>query len=407
MLRTALLILAIAPLAQAQWNEIDRSQPYALEACASVNYQLERWETAVLFLERITEERPDDPFAALWLARSLTDLNQREAAVVACERASEMPAVRAEALLHLARNYAASGESEAALQALAEAARAQLVDRENLLEQDPAFSSLRSSSAFREVREALSPLPQRLRALSNAGDRDGLVALFYACTVLVDPGDVEPSDLVLGELRESIQNPKTRDENDNGRLRLIAKAVDATIEGGRMADYVDAWLGWSPDEIAAEKQGWSVLRSLGSMTRSHRFDDCIEKADAHAREAKARGDLLQLYHARIAASICHLAVRDYRQPRRGVAAAEESRLGTEKILEALEIARGLGIVSGVVDCLDYLASHEVHSRTMADDRYDQVICEATALSGRLIPKARELGMWEQLWRTRRGGEASR
>ncbi len=41
--------------------------------------------------------------------------------------------------------------------------------------------------------------------------------------------------------------------------------------------------------------------------------------------------------------------------------------------------------------------------SLPHSEFDPLICDAVALSNCLIPKARELGMWEQLWRNRQGG----
>ena len=117
-------------------------------------------------------------------------------------------------------------------------------------------------------------------------------------------------------------------------------------------------------------------------------------------------DLLQLFHARVAASVAHLAILDFPRPRRNVSAESEASDGTRKISEALAVARSLGSVSGVLTGLDYLCSIEIHRRAMEDAEFDLLICEAVVLSNRLIQEARELPMWEQLWRDQRadGGE---
>ena len=401
-------LLAMACLAMpaaAQWNEIDRSLPFALASCGSANYQIGRWGTAVSFFEQVLRRQPEDPYAHLWLAHALTELGDGERAVDACLEATSFPEVRANALLHLARNFAAQGKGDEALAALEEAALSELVDGEGLLVRDEKLASLRREPLVKRLVKRVVDPERHFRALLESGDGEQLRAFFYANSLSVDPQETESLDLlheVLEEYGKKIERGREQPDQAD-RLRIAGKALDETLVDGRGSDYVEAWLSWGPEGIEAQAKRWKSLIRLGGLIRSHRFGTVIELSESIAREAKERGDLLQLYHARVSGSIAHLATLDYRQPRRGVSPETEATEGTRKIREALAVARSLGMVSGIVEALDYLGSLEIHRRAMTNEDFDQLISEAVVLSNRLIPKARELGMWEQMWRDRRSG----
>ena len=66
----------------------------------------------------------------------------------------------------------------------------------------------------------------------------------------------------------------------------------------------------------------------------------------------------------------------------------------------MDIARSLGMMTGIVDGLDYLCSLDLHRQALTYEEFDPLICEAVVQSNRFISGERQLGMWEQLWRDR-------
>lgn len=131
-IKNPLPVLALAdllsPSATTQRNEIDLSKPLALDTCGAVNDQLERWETGVFSLEKVT-----------------------------------LP-----------------GDADRAMDSLEEALAEQLADCAGRLASDPTFQATRKQAPFEAIQRELAPIENRMNALSRAQDVAGLIALFHA-----------------------------------------------------------------------------------------------------------------------------------------------------------------------------------------------------------------------------------
>lgn len=386
--------------ASAQWDRFDSSRPRAAECRASALMQIGMWDRAAPWWRRHVRQHADCAFGWYFLTLCLAHAGEFESALAAGERALDFPGVRAHTHVVIARVQAQQGASEAALASLQAARDAQYVSVEPIGSAD-AFATLQRAAEFRRIAATFSSVRERFESLADADDHTALVALWRANNHTWF-GAGKTTNLVLQECVEAhmkaVGSKSARKRAEQLALRAMrgAKAADEAIGSDALSTYVAAMLALDADGRRAYDTNWKRIRKASGIIRSHRFAPAIELADEVLEAAKSLGDVIALRDGHYIAGLARIALVDHGQQRRGVAKQDEWKDGAAHFGQVERLALAIGDVKNTIQGVDFQATARI---SMGEGEH--VVPElwrGIVLSNRVEASARELGMWERMWR---------
>lgn len=333
-----------------------------LRARAASHLQRRQWEQAIDAYRRVVSLEPEDSIAFAWLATCLRENGDFEAALDACQLAEQGVAGLAAGAWEATRSHAQLGQIDEALAALERAWEAGVCGEPRKIQKLEDFSSLRKEARFKEICRRFVPRYERLLALGEDEDMEGIEKLFRWVATRFD----DDESTIIGLLKQAVdelheerekRKPNTaRLETLEGVLRQGALAADALKESATFSDYVEAAIAWTPEDRAQLLEAWKAYNGTGSATRSHRFAYVIETAERCRAVGERLGDPLLVCWAQHASALVHVAAINYKQLPRGVDMSTHFIRAVGVAQGALTSAQAVHDVDVMVDAINYLAS---------------------------------------------------